>query len=568
MLKKVIIVTGGNSGVGLECCRSLAKLENTHVIVAGRSQQRLDGAVIEIKKTASSTSTVEAGIVDTSSLKSVRDFAQSLRQRDLQIFSIVCNAGIIAMKKEVSVDGFESTVATNYIGHFLLVKLLLDRTKRVVTVTSESHDPAEKAPTPPPNMSDLNQVATGYAKYDCNEVYATSKLCSILQVQEIAHSYPQTEGLSFTPGFTPDTNIFRGFPRVVAALFKFFAKMIFPLMGLRVNSSEKAGAYLARMASTDSLAADGWRNGDYVSIRPPTKPAVRPRRPVTQWFSGAMTNFKTAITKVFDDAFMPYSSSSVVLTEVEEQWFNQLLSEVDAARARYAFTPVTKPEEDEDDEEDAAVFLGPSDTVVEMIGAYQPLSAEWMAKRKLAPQDDDCVSSTTEATDSDSELDSKCEFDFYDDEDDDDDDEEFYDPVNDEFECCHSCHKMQEREYYADTDDTVTKAERLLRLASSIHEGERVYVDDYLCPCGECPAYKLIESDVEHTVTWRSADERCSIIRVLQAFSTYNEVLGYNIDMIEAAEECLHMWLGDEDQALKSLIMLYDELPQLCASYF
>ena len=86
-----------------------------------------------------------------------------------------------------------------------------------------------------------------------------------------------------------------------------------------------------------------------------------------------------------------------------------------------------------------------------------------------------------------------------------------------------------------------------------------IYVQDYLCSCGQCPQYKEITQDVEVTVAECKFMQRPSVIRLLQAFSTYNEVVGYRTDMISAACNCFRVWCGDEDKAFECFVTLYDE---------
>ncbi|GLE00585.1 hypothetical protein PINS_up009342 [Pythium insidiosum] len=115
--------------------------------------------------------------------------------------------------------------------------------------------------------------------------------------------------------------------------------------------------------------------------------------------------------------------------------------------------------------------------------------------------------------------------------------------------------------------DAEQHATRLLRMASSLSPASSpLFLQDYLCLCGDCPQYKTIAHDVETLVTWRSRAERQLIARVLQAFSTYNEAIGYDAAMIPMADECLSVWCGDEDQAFKTFVLLHDEIPFLCAS--
>ncbi|KAF4040843.1 hypothetical protein GN244_ATG06885 [Phytophthora infestans] len=115
--------------------------------------------------------------------------------------------------------------------------------------------------------------------------------------------------------------------------------------------------------------------------------------------------------------------------------------------------------------------------------------------------------------------------------------------------------------------DCETQAEQLLHLSAIVCQDNNdfspIYLEDYLCKCGECPQYKEIADDVAAAAK-TSRLQTQSITRLLQAFSTYNEAIGYRADMIPAACECLRVWNGDEDKAFKSFVTLYDEVPRLC----
>lgn len=177
---------------------------------------------------------------------------------------------------------------------------------------------------------------------------------------------------------------------------------------------------------------------------------------------------------------------------------------------------------------------------------------------------EDCASYTTDATDSlsESECEGKC-FSFcgglecepqYDsDNNDSSQNADIHNPL-------YSDDEDEEDE----DEDCLAKAERLLRMASSCSDIS-IMLDDYLCTCGECPQYKIIAYEVQRYGTYADEAEMRSLTRILQAFSTYNEVIGYDCDMIPTAEECLQVWTGDELQAFKSFVTLYDEVPHLCA---
>ncbi|TMW59576.1 hypothetical protein Poli38472_004645 [Pythium oligandrum] len=270
--KKVVLVTGGNSGVGFNASLTLAKTENTHVIVTGRNTERVQAAVDKIQAEAASSSVVEVGVLDLSSLKAIQEYATKLKARGLKIDALVCNAGVALTQKALTADGYEAVFGVNHLGHFYLVSLLRDVTRRVVVVTSEAHDPEEKAPVPLPNVSDLEQLAYGYEKYDPNEAYSTSKLGNLLLMNESLRRFPNgPEFLAYTPCFTPDTALLRELGDFVQTLVDGCRQN-----GIPVNSSPAAGGFLARLAM-DDLEANGWVNGTYFRMETPRLPSVQAR---------------------------------------------------------------------------------------------------------------------------------------------------------------------------------------------------------------------------------------------------------------------------------------------------
>jgi NAD(P)-dependent dehydrogenase (short-subunit alcohol dehydrogenase family) len=183
----VVLVTGGNSGIGFECARELAR-RGTRVLIASRNQQASDQAVRRIAR-ESGEGSASALALDLGSLASVRAFAREIEARDLPLRARVCNAGLqMNAGPKLTPDGFESTFAVNHLGHFLLVNLLLSRLlanapARIVIVASGVHDPAMKTLMPHPAIMDFETLAaTGGAsktKFDGRVAYVNSKLCSL-----------------------------------------------------------------------------------------------------------------------------------------------------------------------------------------------------------------------------------------------------------------------------------------------------------------------------------------------------------------------------------------------------
>ena len=120
----VVLVTGANSGIGLEASRVLAD-RGAHVILGCRDPLKGEAAQDQV---GGSTEVLQ---IDLSSLESVRTAAASLADRPIDV--LVNNAGIMAVPQEVSVDGHELQFATNVLGPFALTGLLLGHvTDRVV----------------------------------------------------------------------------------------------------------------------------------------------------------------------------------------------------------------------------------------------------------------------------------------------------------------------------------------------------------------------------------------------------------------------------------------------------
>jgi NAD(P)-dependent dehydrogenase (short-subunit alcohol dehydrogenase family) len=125
---KVYIVTGANSGVGLETTRHLVK-QGGHVVMAVR---RTDAGEEEAKSFEGLKGSYEVIRCDLAELQSVRDFADAFLKKYDRLDGLVCNAGILNMKGKplYTKDGFEITMAASYFGHFLLTELLLDMLKK------------------------------------------------------------------------------------------------------------------------------------------------------------------------------------------------------------------------------------------------------------------------------------------------------------------------------------------------------------------------------------------------------------------------------------------------------
>ncbi|XP_041128279.1 dehydrogenase/reductase SDR family member on chromosome X-like isoform X4 [Polyodon spathula] len=182
--ERVAIVTGGARGIGCETARHLARL-GMHIIIAGNSENKGQEAVKRIKE-ENLNQKVEFIHLDLTSLKSIHWFVKKFNDRGLPLHILVNNAGVMLVPQRTTQDGFEEHIGLNYLGHFLLTKLLLDKLKqsgcqessaRVVTVSSASHYCGEL------DLEDLQSCSC----YSSHRAYAQSKLALVLFTYYLQH---------------------------------------------------------------------------------------------------------------------------------------------------------------------------------------------------------------------------------------------------------------------------------------------------------------------------------------------------------------------------------------------
>lgn len=143
LLGKIVIVTGGNSGIGFEASKVLAKKGAT-LILACRSLERGEMAKAEILKVCD-TAKAHVLQLDLADLSSVKKFADEFTEKYDKLDILLNNAGIANyLSYGKTADGIEQHMATNYIGHFVLTALLFETLKntpkaRIVNVASLAH---------------------------------------------------------------------------------------------------------------------------------------------------------------------------------------------------------------------------------------------------------------------------------------------------------------------------------------------------------------------------------------------------------------------------------------------
>jgi retinol dehydrogenase-12 len=179
---QVVIITGGNTGIGKETARTLAKM-NATIILACRDPKRALPVVDELKNDTKNLS-IEFMQLDLSDLSSIRKFTEEFKNKYQQLNILINNAGVMAIpERNVTKDGFEMQFGTNHLGHFYLTNLLLEviersAPSRIINLSSRGHTMCNKL-----NWEDI-MYEKNYAGNHW-QVYGQSKLANILFTKKL-----------------------------------------------------------------------------------------------------------------------------------------------------------------------------------------------------------------------------------------------------------------------------------------------------------------------------------------------------------------------------------------------
>jgi NAD(P)-dependent dehydrogenase (short-subunit alcohol dehydrogenase family) len=187
MAGKLVVITGGNTGIGKETAVALATM-GAQVVFTARDARKGEDAREEIR-TRSGRDDVEVMALDLARLSSVRAFAVAFAARRDRLDVLINNAGLVLGSRSETEDGYETTFQVNHLGPFLLTQLLKPQlaaapAARVVNVSSDAHKQARRGL----DFDDL-QSERGYRSFP---VYGKTKLANILFTRELARRWDDT----------------------------------------------------------------------------------------------------------------------------------------------------------------------------------------------------------------------------------------------------------------------------------------------------------------------------------------------------------------------------------------
>ena len=286
------IITGTSSGVGLFTAKALCKrgwklilaVRNEHKMLQAAQSHALNPGQFDIWK------------LDLGDLESVQSFVDRFHNTSLELNALVCNAATyLPLLKEPmrSPQGFEISVATNYFGHYVLSRGLIENLTKTAhqgqlsrlitlgTVTANSEEFGGKVPIPAPaDLGNLEGFMAGFKDpismingkpFKPGKAYKDSKLCNMIMNRELHKRYHQKTNVIFNtlyPGCVADTGLFRDAPKLFQKIFPWFQKNITK----GYVSQVLAGERVAQVVSDEQFIQSGvhWSWGNrHSAIREP-----------------------------------------------------------------------------------------------------------------------------------------------------------------------------------------------------------------------------------------------------------------------------------------------------------
>lgn len=244
MSGKTVVITGGNSGIGLEAAVALARA-GARTVITARSQVKGDKAAADISA-RSGNPNVQLVVFDLASLGSVKQGAAAILDSCPRIDVLINNAGLVLTERQETVDGLEATFQINHLGPFLLTDLLLERIKasapaRIVNVSSAAHTAARRGL----DFEDLQSTTS----YRGMQVYGATKLANIYFTTELAK---RLEGSGVTVNCLHPGTVNTGYGKDgdAGGIIGFGVRLIAPF----ILSAEKGAETSIYLASSPEVA--------------------------------------------------------------------------------------------------------------------------------------------------------------------------------------------------------------------------------------------------------------------------------------------------------------------------
>ncbi|EXJ79272.1 hypothetical protein A1O3_08774 [Capronia epimyces CBS 606.96] len=203
---KVVLVTGGNAGIGKATIHAIALHDPARIYLCARRRSAAEAAAAELKS-ACRYDRIDVLDLDLASLDSVKKCAADFNQREHRLDLLFLNAGVAGTAPALSPEGYEFQFAVNHMGHALLTQLLLPKMlqtrrsdpKADVRIVATASDAAFSDPVLPKGGLALNAMRQPNA-YGPLSLYAHSKLANVLFIRKLSQLYPEISATAVHPG--------------------------------------------------------------------------------------------------------------------------------------------------------------------------------------------------------------------------------------------------------------------------------------------------------------------------------------------------------------------------------
>ena len=251
MKNKTVIITGANKGIGKEAAKEIAKL-GAKVYMACRSLDSANQVRDEIIKETGNQN-VFVKHLDLASVDSIQKFAESFKQKESKLDVLINNAGLWTKTKKLTDINVEQTFTVNVLGHQLLTQLLLNELRNAAPsriINTASHFAGGL---------DIDDINFDKRNYNETLAYKQTKQANRMLTREWARRLEKDNisVYSLTPGFIPDTELFREQNVVGKFLIKVFAL-------IEGRTIQEGADTIVWLASTEKI--DG-RNGGFFNQR-------------------------------------------------------------------------------------------------------------------------------------------------------------------------------------------------------------------------------------------------------------------------------------------------------------
>lgn len=252
--KKTIVITGGNTGIGLATAQQLAA-QGHRVVLACRNQAKAEQAQASIREQQKDAD-VALCALDLASFESIKACASKLLADYPHIDVLINNAGVYPSKQLFTQEGFEQQFGVNYLGHFMLTHRLLPALEaagdaRIVHLSSIVH-----------LLGKINfSTFKGRKRYSGLSAYGQSKLANLMFSNELALKLPKSITSNAVHPGGVDSDIYRDLPTRLHQFIRLF-----------LISTERAGKYIAQMAVSPEWQG---RTGEFKAAHGPLPVAKR-----------------------------------------------------------------------------------------------------------------------------------------------------------------------------------------------------------------------------------------------------------------------------------------------------